>query len=148
MRKLSMFSILLAAIALGGCRSQHLVFTTYTKVGLDVSTTNGQLANGTFGYKRFEGAIIPVDESSTAGNPEDAKSVFAGIAIRNGWLRGLELRQVFGTGQAAVDLSRRNAQFLGKVLDLDSSNDSSGSQGTEESEESEEPEVSDDEDPS
>lgn len=125
MREIAVLSILLVGIAIGGCRSQHLVFTTYTKVGLDISTTDGQLANGTFGYKRYEGAIIPVDESSTDGDPEDAKSVFAGIAIRNGWFQGLELRQVFGTGDAAADLSKRNTEFLGKVLEL------SGSEGGE-----------------
>jgi hypothetical protein len=110
---------LAAAVGLG-CRSDHLVFTTYTKVGLDISTTNGQMANGMFGYKRFEGAIVPVDvdQQVTAGKSPQVASVFAGIAVENSWLDGLALAQVFGTGEAAEALAQQKANCVGRILSL------------------------------
>jgi len=98
----------LAALAsVSGCKSNHLIFTTYTKVGLDVSTTDGQPTSALFGYKRFEGAIIPVDvdEQEMVGDPEipkDARSVYAAIDLENSWLQGLKIYQVFATGEAAT----------------------------------------------
>jgi hypothetical protein len=103
--------VLALACALAGatsCRTTHLVFTTYTKVGLDVSTQDGQPTQAMLGYKRFEGAVIPVDlESSTAegGVPKDAKSVFAAISVDNSWIQGLKIHQVFATGKSAEDVA-------------------------------------------
>lgn len=110
---------MLAAASLG-CTANHLVFTTYTKVGLDVSTTNGQMVDGVFGYKRFEGAIIPVDHAANAGvaDPKMA-SVFAGVSVRNSWINGLDLAQVFGTGEAAKNLASGQATgAIAEILDL------------------------------
>ena len=72
MKRILPSSLALAAVVLAsGCQSNQLVFTTYTKVGLNISGTGEVPNNFTFGYKRFEGAIIPVDPSKAAdGNPE------------------------------------------------------------------------------
>ena len=50
-----------AAIAglCGACSSTHLIFATYTKAGVDVTLTDGAPTQLVFGYKRFEGAIVP-----------------------------------------------------------------------------------------
>jgi len=57
--------VLLLTGLLSGCRtSNHLLFMTYTKMGLDISTVNGTPTQALFGYKRFEGAIVPVDPQS------------------------------------------------------------------------------------
>jgi hypothetical protein len=90
-------------IVLGsGCSASHLVFSTYTKVGLDITVAEGTPTEAVFGYKRFEGAVVPVD-------PEDPKgtlqSVYAGVCVRNSWLKGLKIGQVFATGTAATNLA-------------------------------------------
>jgi len=65
-RRLSTVGVVLLAGLLSGCRTgTHLLFfTTYTKVGLDISAVNGTPTQALFGYKRFEGAIVPVDPPS------------------------------------------------------------------------------------
>lgn len=94
----------LAAALTSGCQSKQLVFTTYSKVGLHVSATGQVPNNMIFGYKRFEGAIVPVDLAKAAeGNPEIA-SVYAAIAITNKWGNGLHIYQRFATGAAAEEL--------------------------------------------
>lgn len=103
--------LLLAA----GCKSnprRPLIFTTSTKIGLDLSATGGALNNATFGYKRFEGAILPVrpENSVDAGTPpvpSDAPSVFAAIDLENSWLKGIKLFELFATGQAAIQASTK-----------------------------------------
>ena len=92
---------LLTALA-GGCATDHLIFTTYTKVGLDITVAEGTPTEAVFGYKRFEGAIVPV-------NPEedttDLSSIYAGICVENSWIQGLEVGQVFATGTAAENMA-------------------------------------------
>lgn len=96
--------LVLMALAATGCKNDALVFTTYTKVGLHASATGNTPNNLMFGYKRFEGAIIPVD----AAKPEaDVASVYASIGLTNGWFSGLHLQQVFATGDAAVSASEK-----------------------------------------
>jgi hypothetical protein len=81
-----------------GCHNDALVFTTYTKFGLHASATGNTPNNLMFGYKRFEGAIIPVDASKEAS---EVASVYAAISLTNNWFSGLHLRQAFATGLAA-----------------------------------------------
>jgi hypothetical protein len=52
-----------ASLLLAGCSNTHLIFTTYTKTGLDISLSNEIPTEVVFGYKRFEGTIVPVDAS-------------------------------------------------------------------------------------
>ena len=101
-RLLLVFPLACFALVGSGCHNDALVFTTYTKVGLHASATGNTPNNLMFGYKRFEGAIIPVDPTK----PEsDVASVYAAISLTNGWFSGIHLQQVFATGDAAVSAS-------------------------------------------
>ena len=104
MKKRTFLLLPLACVLLSGsgCHNDALVFTTYTKVGLHASATGNTPNNLMFGYKRFEGAIIPIDPANT--NSEVA-SVYAAISLTNGWFSGIHLQQVFATGDAAVSAS-------------------------------------------
>jgi hypothetical protein len=101
--KLALFLLLTAPI---GCATGSLAFVTYTKIGLDVSATDSQPTAALFGYKRFEGAIVPVD-----GGEEEAMSIYAAIDLENHWLCGLDVVQVFATGQAAENSAKRSDVF-------------------------------------
>lgn len=103
----------LLSLALTGCANRHLFFSTYTKVGVDV-TVEGQIPRqAVFGYKRFEGAIIPVKVES--GEPELA-SVYAGIRLSNTWTKGVQICQVFATGAAAASWASDPAFGVAKIL--------------------------------
>lgn len=115
----------LAAICLlSACNSRHLVFTTYTKVGLDVTTTDGNTPHGVFGYKRFEGAIIPYEpvcndpNDVTTCNTQDAASVYAAIDVDNRWFGGISILQVFATGDAAVDVANDPNSVASLIIDV------------------------------
>jgi hypothetical protein len=90
-----------------GCAARNLVFTTYTKVGLDVSATSNEPPNGVFGYKRFEGTIIPFDAESAVDEKEDVASVYSAIDLKNEWFGGLAIFQVFATGTAAQKVAEK-----------------------------------------
>lgn len=98
--------VLATTALLCGCQSNDLVFTTYTKVGLHISAVDSTPTSVNFGYKRFEGAIIPVNRETATGKPEEAASLYAGMAVTNSWLRGLYIRQSFATGEAAVQAAK------------------------------------------
>lgn len=86
-----------------GCSSNRLIFTTYTKLGIDVSASNGTTTGAMLGYKRFEGALIPVDPAKATGEAGDIGSVLAVLDFDNGWFQGMKLFQIFATGKAAED---------------------------------------------
>lgn len=106
-------SLLIAALGLlaTGCASRTLVFTTYTNVGLDISAANGTPTSAVFGYKRFEGAIVPVDPTRRTETDGDAMSVYAAINLKNEWLQGLSVVQVFATGDAATSAATNADSF-------------------------------------
>lgn len=89
-----------------GCGTRNLLFTTYTTIGLDVSATDAKPTKAVLGFKRFEGAIIPVNpkqEKDPKKNP-DVASVYAAIDLDNHWT-GLSVCQVFATGDPAKNLA-------------------------------------------
>ena len=96
---------LLALTLLPGCQSNRLVFTTYTKVGIDLSATNTSASGLMLGYKRFEGALVPVDMAKATGADTDLMPVFAALDMKNGWFQGIRLVQLFATGTAAINLA-------------------------------------------
>lgn len=118
MRVIVLICCLLFAAGCTGTQRRPLIFTTSTKVGLDLSATGGVLNNATFGYKRFEGAILPVrpENSEDCGSPpvpKDAPSVFAAIDLENSWLSGIKLFELFATGQAAIEASTKPEWAVG-----------------------------------
>lgn len=104
----------LVVLGLAGCGStDHLVLTTYTKVGIEVSTVDGKPTQLVLGYKRFEGALVPVDPHA---DPEtEAMSTFAAFNMRNGWWDGVKIDQFFATGKSATD-AVKNQSALQRLL--------------------------------
>ncbi len=98
-----MTSLVAGALALGCAHQDQLYFSTYTKIGLDISLTDGQPTEAVFGYKRFEVAIVPVNPDAPE---QDAHALFAGMCIDNGWTTGITIGQVFATGEAAVQVAK------------------------------------------
>lgn len=94
------------AVVMTGCAQRSLVFTTFTKVGLDVTAIDGNPSSLMFGYKRFEGAIIPVDPMPGQDGAPAMPSVFASVAVTNKWFKGLHVKQRFATGVAAEDIDK------------------------------------------
>lgn len=86
-----------------GCTPRHLVFTTYTRVGLNITAAGDVPTNLGLGYKRFEGVIIPVDPAKADPKNPALPSVRATLNLKNRWLNGLTLDQTFATGQAAEE---------------------------------------------
>lgn len=118
----------LAALPLCSCtprqNSKNLVFATFTKTGLDISATGGTPTSAMFGYKRFEGAIIPVDPETSTGAETDAHSVFAAMELNNDWLSGLDILQVFATGDAAVRAASEPESLLKGLTNAGGNTDS------------------------
>jgi len=96
--RIALIASLLLACACYPPSSRMLIFTTYTKLGLDVSVMGGTPGEVVVGYKRFEGAIVPVKEGDPQG---EAPSVFASLDLKSEWLAGLCIRQAFATGEAS-----------------------------------------------
>ncbi len=105
------------ALVSGCAPAKKLLFTTYTKVGLDMSAANNTPTHVMLGYKRFEGALIPVDvpESSKDATQPEALSVFAAICLENGWFSGVKINQAFATG-AAAERAAQTDQFGIKAI--------------------------------
>lgn len=103
--------VTVAALLSWGCTTNTLVFTTYTNFGLDISAANGTPTKAVFGYKRFEGAVVPVDPSKRTATDGDAMSLLAAMDLENGWLNGLTVVEVFATGPAAVNAASNPEAF-------------------------------------
>ncbi len=99
--------IVAASASLAGCTSKYMTVTTFSKVGIDVTAGPASVVPpAVVGYKRFEGAIIPVDPAHVTDEASpDAPSVFTLFAMRNDWLGGVRIYQAFATGHAAEVLS-------------------------------------------
>jgi hypothetical protein len=106
-RSLPLALLLAVAGGLTGCRSTDLVFATYTKVGLHMTSEGSVPTSVQFGYKRFEGAVIPVDPTQATNGAAPMAPLYAGIAVTNGWLSGISIEQVFATGAAATNAATR-----------------------------------------
>jgi hypothetical protein len=121
-------------VFVAACASRSLVFTTYTDIGLDVGLANDVPAKVVLGYKRFEGAVIPVDlsrQQATSGTPpstgtavqksessQEAMSVYAALNMKNTWSDGLKLVQVFATGDAAVSVAHNPTYLVNAITSL------------------------------
>jgi hypothetical protein len=104
------------AVSCVGCQTDHLVFTTYTKAGLDISATDAQPTQLMLGYKRYEGAIVPVELPKVEDAEEgEAMSVYAAMELNNEWFGGLEIMQIFATGKAAVNAAEKPDAFADLV---------------------------------
>ena len=89
-------AMLIVVIPVAGC-TKDLVFATYTTVGVEVTGMDGIPTSVKLAYKRFEGAIIPVDPTD---EDSPAHSVLATINTKQVGF-GVHVNQVFATGEAA-----------------------------------------------
>lgn len=80
---------------LTGCHN-HVIFSTHTSAGLDVSGTAQYPDKVSFSYNRQEVAIVP---RKTNG---EAHSVFGGMDSDISFMNGSVIKQTFATGDAAV----------------------------------------------
>jgi hypothetical protein len=112
-----------------GCRN-HLVFTTSTKFGLDISQKANQTVDVTMGYQRAEFASVPVPQDTDATATTDAYSVLGRFNVRynpgispTNPTNGLHLKQFFATGMAAraaarnPDMQGAFAEAAGQVIE-------------------------------
>lgn len=112
-----------------GCRN-HLVFTTATKFGLDISQKANQTVDVTMGYQRAEFASVPVPQDTDADKDTDAYSVLGRFTVRynpgisaTNPTNGLHLKQFFATGMAAraaarnPDMQGAFAEAAGQVIE-------------------------------
>src|SRR4029453_9090194 len=75
---------LLLVIAGGAGCGKTLVFSTATKVGLDISQQTDQTIDVTFGYDRMEIASIPAPRDTDAADGADTYSVLGIFSISYG----------------------------------------------------------------
>lgn len=99
-------ALLLVLGGAGGC-SKTLIFSTATKVGLDISQRADQVIDVTFGYDRMELVSIPAPKDADAVDGKDTYSVLGVFSVSYGNPFALQDRQplkvdqFFATGQAA-----------------------------------------------
>lgn len=91
-------AVCLTALAVSACKGNNLVVATYTKTGLHVTAVDTVPTDAVFGFKTFQGEVLPVDPESPDAR---ASSVIAGVHISNSWLKGLKARSLIATGTAA-----------------------------------------------
>lgn len=101
--------VLLALVCLGGC-AKTLVFSTATKVGLDISQRADQMIEVSFGYDRAEVASVPAPEDH-ASKDLDIYSVLGIFSVSYGnpfstQRDPLTIHQFFATGEAAKKAAR------------------------------------------
>lgn len=111
-------SIVIGAFAplMSGC-GRDLIFTTYTTVGVEVKGVNNIPTALRLGYKRFEGAVVPVDLKARDAQEKHlpAHSIFAGMEVEQKAF-GVRVAQVFATGEAAKAASAAAGIGFAKTL--------------------------------
>ncbi len=98
-------TMLSGVMLLAGCSctgNDHLIFATATKVGVDVTAVKGTPVNATVGYRRFEGAVLPVDSGSNK-----IADIAAKIDLQNSFSDGLTIDQEFRTGSWAREVGKK-----------------------------------------
>ncbi|MCH6256242.1 hypothetical protein MLD52_06760 [Puniceicoccaceae bacterium K14] len=89
-------TLLLSTQVLSGC-ANHLYFGTNTTIGLDVSGTAQVPTKIALAVEREEVAIVPNKSNG------EAHSVFGAMDSNLTWFDGQVIKQVFATGQAAIN---------------------------------------------
>lgn len=104
-----------AVLASLGC-TNHLVFATATKFGLDASQRADRTVELTVGYQRAEVVSVPAcpDDGTAchANDRQDIYSVLGTFHVNQGnpfTMEPIEIQQVFATGMAARKASENKA---------------------------------------
>ncbi len=108
----------IAIVLTSGC-TKTMMFSTATKVGLDISQRADQVVDMTLGYDRVEVVSIPVKPDTDATGTDDTYSVLGIFDLRYGNPfagQPLTLNQFFGTGAAARQMAQdpRFQRFFGR----------------------------------
>ena len=102
----SALALVLVLISAAGC-TKTLMFSTATKVGLDISQRTDQMIDVTFGYDRVEIVSIPAPTDTDATKDTDTYSVLGIFSVSYGGnpfttqREPLKVDQFFATGKAA-----------------------------------------------
>lgn len=100
-------------IGLAGC-ARNLLFSTYTTLGFELQARGTMPTALRLAYKRFEGAIIPVDVGDVT--VPEAHSVLASFDANQTWFQGIRITQVFATGAAAELAARTEREAAEKGM--------------------------------
>ena len=96
---------LAATLLVAGC-AKDLLFMTYTTLGVELTGQGNIPTSVRLAYKRFEGAVIPVDPKTGA----EALSVLASIdAEQSLWT--VRVNEVFATGEAAKTAATTESMY-------------------------------------
>lgn len=103
-RRLALTLVLVLGCA-AGC-TKTLMFSTATKVGLDISQRTDQMIDVSFGYDRVEVVSIPAPRDTDAAEGKDTYSVLGIFSVSYGNpfatpREPLTVDQFFATGKAA-----------------------------------------------
>jgi hypothetical protein len=116
-----------AAALICGC-SHSVLFTSDTKIGLDISQSGSQAPEAAFGYKRSAVVIMPVRGTNSAtgvdaSDTNDCYSVLADVSLSWRWTvpllssntnTGIHIGEIMATGAAARSLATN--QTLGELF--------------------------------
>ena len=89
-----------------GCISNAVVFSTSTRLGIEISAAEGGQQHALIGYKRFEGVTMPMREDQGELISE-AYSIYAFYKLETGSLllpdlKPIQVDQRFAMGEAAL----------------------------------------------
>jgi hypothetical protein len=106
--RIGLAALLLVVAVGGGACVNTMMFSTATKVGLDISQRADQVIDVSLGYDRVEVVSIPAPKDSDAGTDKETYSVLGIFDLRYGnpWTEPLVVNQFFGTGAAAQKMAR------------------------------------------
>lgn len=117
---MALCTLIIIALAVGCSKKPKVFVATGTIVGLEASpgsTTTPELPSVTFGYKRAEVALVPVDKESTGGSIDppdtqsDAYSVLAVFKAAINWFGPAKIEQFLATGIAAQTIAQPTSTF-------------------------------------
>lgn len=110
-----------AALALAGCSTNTVVFTTATRLGVEINSTEPGQQGAHVGYERFEGAIMPMvatDKEQAESRLDEAYPIYSRHYFHIGSLkpkflggegRGIVVIQAFATGAQSTTQTVRTS---------------------------------------
>lgn len=115
-----MISLIVTLIA-SGCSHPRIFVATGTLVGLEATPgepNEGQVPAVTFGYRRSEVAIVPVEKDQAATNDTDKKDAASTLTTFNlalNWFGPVRIEQYIATGHASRDIIKGGPFILSLV---------------------------------
>ena len=126
---LSMLIISFVGISLvSGCSHPRVFVATGTLVGIEATPGDpqeGQVPGVTFGYRRGEVAIVPVekDKDKVGKTTADAASTLTTFNLAYNWFGPGRIEQYLATGHASRTLLKKGSQFAIALLGYEKGGD-------------------------